>query len=127
MSCVFRTLARLHHAGMISDRVYQYPKPDASQIVFRPPALHFLSSSIMSVLSDAAWHEHETAVAAAAADAGEPSPFIPYTPGIRELGPEIWLELILWCCVEHGFAERAHYWYIKWPGLANGRLRVGRP
>ncbi|KAJ5284149.1 hypothetical protein N7505_002129 [Penicillium chrysogenum] len=105
MSCVYRTLARLHHAGMISDRVYQYPKPDASQIVFRPPGLHFLSNSIMSVLSDAAWHEHETAVAAAAADAGEQSPFIPYTPGIRELGPEIWLELILWCCVEHGFCK----------------------
>ncbi|OQE41354.1 hypothetical protein PENCOP_c005G05026 [Penicillium coprophilum] len=105
MTCVFRTLARLHHAGMISDRVYQYPKPDASQIVFRPPGLHFLSSSIMSVLSDAAWHEHEAAVAAAAADAGESSPFIPYTPRIRELGPEIWLELILWCCVEHGFCR----------------------
>ncbi|KAJ5826974.1 hypothetical protein N7447_003737 [Penicillium robsamsonii] len=105
MTCVFRTLARLHHAGMISDRVYQYPKPDASQIVFRPPGLHFLSSSIMSVLSDAAWHEHEVAVAAAAADAGELSPFIPYTPRIRELGPEIWLELILWCCVEHGFCK----------------------
>ncbi|KAG0155070.1 hypothetical protein PDIDSM_643 [Penicillium digitatum] len=59
----------------------------------------------MSVLSDAAWHEHETTVAAAAAGAGKPSPFIPYTPGIRELGPEIWLELILWCCVEHGFCR----------------------
>ncbi|KAJ5434220.1 hypothetical protein N7491_004815 [Penicillium cf. griseofulvum] len=105
MTCVFRILARLHHAGMISDRVYQYPKPDASQIVFRPPGLHFLSNSIMSVLSDAAWHEHEAAVAAAAADAGESSPFIPYTPRIRELGPEIWFELILWCCVEHGFCR----------------------
>ncbi|CDM28787.1 hypothetical protein DTO013E5_795 [Penicillium roqueforti] len=105
MSCVYRTLARLHHAGMISDRVYQYPKPDASQIVFRPPGLHFLSGPIMSVLSDAAWHEHEVAVAAAAADAGKLSPFVPYTPGIRELGPEIWLELILWCCVEHGFCR----------------------
>jgi hypothetical protein len=105
MSCVFRVLARLHHAGMISDRVYQYPPPDASQSVFRPPGLHLLSNSIMSVLSDAAWHEHQAAVAAAAADAGEISPFIPYTPGIRELGPEIWLELILWCCVEHGFCK----------------------
>jgi hypothetical protein len=105
MSCLFRTLARLHHAGMISDRVYQYPTPDASQIIFRPPGLHLLSSPIMSVLSDAAWHEHEAAVAAAAADAGELSPFIPYKMGIRELGPEIWLELILWCCVEHGFCK----------------------
>ncbi|KAJ6019114.1 hypothetical protein N7522_001181 [Penicillium canescens] len=105
MSCVFRILARLHHAGLISDRVYKYPTPDASQVAFRPPALHYLSSSIMSVLTDAAWHEHEAQVAAAAADAGEKSPFLPFKMGIRELGPEIWLELILWCCVEHGHSK----------------------
>ena len=105
MSCVFRILARLHHAGLISDRVYKYPTPDASQVAFRPPGLHYLSSSIMSVLSDAAWHEHEAQVAAAAADAGEKSPFLPFKMGIRELGPEIWLELILWCCVEHGHSK----------------------
>ncbi|CAG8067210.1 unnamed protein product [Penicillium salamii] len=105
MSCVFRTLARLHHAGMISDKVYQFPAPNTGQIVFRPPGLELLSRPIMDVLSDAAWHEHEAVVAAAAADAGEMSPFIPYKMGIRELGPEIWLELILWCCVEHGFSR----------------------
>lgn len=105
MSCVFRILARLHHAGMISDKVYQYPTPDANSVMFRPPGLHLLSSPIMDVLSDAAWHEHEAAVAAASADAGETSPFIPYKMGIRELGAEIWLELILWCCVEHGFCK----------------------
>lgn len=102
MSCVFRALARLHHAGMISDKIYQYSPSVVSQSRARPPGLHLLSNPIMGVLSDAAWHEHEEAVAAAAADAGEISPFIPYKMGIRELGPEIWLELILWCCVEHG-------------------------
>ncbi|KAF7592508.1 hypothetical protein BBP40_012798 [Aspergillus hancockii] len=56
----------------------------------------------MSVLSDAAWLVHEAEVAAKAAAAGEDSPYLPFKMGIRELGPEIWLEFILWCCVEQG-------------------------
>ncbi|KAJ5167878.1 uncharacterized protein N7482_003472 [Penicillium canariense] len=106
MSCVFRILARLHHLDLISNRVYQYPKNDPSQISFRPPGLNLLSSHIMSVLSDAAWLEHEAALATAATEAGEDPPFLPFKVGVRELGPEIWFELILWCCVEHGFTKQ---------------------
>ena len=102
MSYVFRILARLHHSGAVSDRVYKYVPPDSHQAAFRPPTMHLLSTHIMSVLSDAAWLVHEAEVAAKAAAAGEDSPFLPFKMGIRELGPEIWIELILWCCVEHG-------------------------
>ncbi|KAE8375973.1 hypothetical protein BDV26DRAFT_266778 [Aspergillus bertholletiae] len=102
MSYVFRILARLHHSGAVSDRVYKYVPPDNHQVNFRPPTMHLLSTHIMSVLSDAAWLVHEAEVAAKAAAAGEDSPFLPFKMGIRELGPEIWIELILWCCVEHG-------------------------
>lgn len=103
MSCVYRILARLHNLGLISDKVYQFSPNDPSLLSCRPPGLHLLSSHIMTVLSDAAWKEHESALAAAATEAGEDPPFLPFQVGIRELGPEIWLELILWCCVEHGF------------------------
>ncbi|KAE8150543.1 hypothetical protein BDV25DRAFT_154146 [Aspergillus avenaceus] len=102
MSYVFRILARLHHSGAVSDRVYKYVPPSSEHGIFRPPTMHLLSTHIMSVLSDAAWLVHEAEVAAKAAAAGEDSPFLPLKMGIRELGPEIWLELILWCCVEHG-------------------------
>ncbi|KAB8229979.1 uncharacterized protein BDW43DRAFT_287005 [Aspergillus alliaceus] len=102
MSYVFRILARLHHSGAVSDRVYKYATPDSHQVAFRPPTMHLLSNHIMSVLSDAVWLVHEAEVAAKAAAAGEDSPFLPFKMGIRELGPEIWLEFILWCCVEHG-------------------------
>ncbi|OOF96594.1 hypothetical protein ASPCADRAFT_206768 [Aspergillus carbonarius ITEM 5010] len=67
--------------------------------------MHLLSNHIMSVLSDAAWLVHEAEVAAKAAAAGEDSPYLPFKMGVRELGPEVWLELILWCCVEHGHIE----------------------
>lgn len=105
MSCVFRILARLHGLGLISDRVYQFESTDPSLLSCRPPGLHLLSGHIMTVLSDAAWKEHESALTAAATEAGEDPPYLPLQMGVRELGPEIWLELILWCCVEHGFAK----------------------
>ncbi|KAL3469248.1 hypothetical protein BJX99DRAFT_241796 [Aspergillus californicus] len=102
MSCVHRVLARLHHSGVISERVYQYTIPGSYQIAFRPPGMHLLSTHIMDVLSDAAWMEHEAEVAAKAAANKQDSPYFPVRMGIKGLGHEIWLEFILWCCVEHG-------------------------
>lgn len=102
MSIVYRILARLHHSGLVSERVYKYATPDIHQATYRPPGMHLLSSHIMDVLSDAAWLVHEAEVAAEAAAAGKEAPFIPAKIGIKELGHEIWLEFILWCCVEHG-------------------------
>ncbi|KAJ5584533.1 uncharacterized protein N7459_004333 [Penicillium hispanicum] len=109
MSCVFRILARLHHMGWVSDRVYHYKASEPNQVSFRPPGLRLLSSYIMNVLSDAAWLEHQAALSAAATKAGEDPPYIPFAVGVRELGHEVWLELILWCCVEHGFADTGSY------------------
>lgn len=109
MSCVFRVLARLHHLGLISDKAYQYTPADPSQASFRPPGLNILSTHIMTVLSDAAWLEHETTLANTATEAGEDPPFLPFNVGFRELGPEIWLELILWCCVEHGLPKHGAF------------------
>jgi len=106
MSCVFRLLARMHNLGLISDRLYQYQPSNSHEPTCRPPGLHLLSSHIMTVLSDAAWLEHESAVTKAATEAGEDPPFLPFPVEFRELGPEIWFELILWCCVEHGYAKQ---------------------
>lgn len=102
MSVVYRILARLHHSGLVSERVYKYTTPDTYQATFRPPGMYLLSTHIMDVLSDAAWTVHEAEVAAEAAAAGKDAPFLPAKINIKELGHEIWLEFILWCCVEHG-------------------------
>ncbi|PWY87844.1 hypothetical protein BO94DRAFT_534834 [Aspergillus sclerotioniger CBS 115572] len=121
MSRVFQILARLHHSGAISDRVYKYVPPDGYQATFRPPGMHLLSNHIMSVLSDAAWLMHEADVAAKAAAAGEDSPYLPFKMGVRELGPEVWLEFILWCCVEHGHIEEG-VWIIDRLAAKTGDL-----
>lgn len=100
MSCVFRILARLHHSDFIPDRVYRYSPPHKNETTFRPPGMHLLATHIMRILSDAAWADHEAEIAK-----GEESPFVPFKMGSRELGPEIWLEFVLWCCVENGFFD----------------------
>ncbi|KAJ5093988.1 hypothetical protein N7456_009849 [Penicillium angulare] len=121
MPYVYRSLARLHHLDLISDRVYQCPDIKLNQLSMRPPGMHLLSSHIMSVLSDAAWLEHESALASAATEAGEDPPFVPFKVGVRELGPEIWFELVLWCCVEHGFNKQGA-WLVDQMSKRKGRL-----
>ena len=113
MACVFRVLARLHHSGAISDNVYKSsPRLESNKATSRPPALYLLSTHIVSVLSEVAWQAHEAEVTAEAAAAGKESPYVPFKMNIRQLGPEIWLELILWCCVEQGYA-REGLWIIE--------------
>ncbi|KKK16300.1 hypothetical protein ARAM_001776 [Aspergillus rambellii] len=121
MSYVYRILARLHHSGIVSDRVYKYTSPDAHQANFRPPGMHLLSTHIMNVLSDTAWLVHEAEVAAKAVAAGEDPPFLPVKMGIKELGHEIWLEFILWCCVEHGHIKEG-VWLIDQLKTRTGQL-----
>ncbi|KAL4810419.1 hypothetical protein BDV18DRAFT_166704 [Aspergillus unguis] len=102
MSVVYRILARLHHSGLVPERIYKYTTPDTYQTTLRPPGMHLLSSHIMDVLSDTAWLEHEAKAAAQAIASGKDVPFLPARINIKELGHNIWLEFILWCCVEHG-------------------------
>lgn len=106
MSCVHRILARLHHLGLVSDRVYQFTPHDLTQLTTRPPGIQLLSSTIMGILSDAAWVEHELHVANAAKEAGEEPLYLPFRVACRQLGPEIWIEFILWCCIEHGHIKQ---------------------
>ncbi|PYH78963.1 hypothetical protein BO82DRAFT_356956 [Aspergillus uvarum CBS 121591] len=122
MSVVLRTLARLHTSGAISDRVYDWTPPLRFQSSFRPPGMSLLKSSIMQALTDAAWMEYEADMADKAAAVGQKSPFVPVNPVIRELGPSIWMELILWCCVEQGFTEEG-VWLIERMKRQSGDIR----
>lgn len=105
MSYVYRTLAHLHQSGNISDAIYKFTNRTDNGDTFRPPGMHLLSTHIMNVLSDAAWLDHEAEVTRKAKAAGEDSPFRPFKMGIRHLGPQIWLEFILWACIEQGHIE----------------------
>jgi hypothetical protein len=112
MSYVYQTLARLHHSGIVSDVTYKFSKRPDDDVLFRPPGMYLLSTHIMNVLSDAAWLVHQTNVAAQAKAAGENSPFRSFKMGVRQLGHEIWLEFILWSCIEQGHVKEG-IWILK--------------
>ncbi|KAL3489068.1 hypothetical protein BJX62DRAFT_210165 [Aspergillus germanicus] len=112
MSYVYRIIARLHHSGAISERVYKYTDPDKYQATPRPPGMHLLSVQILDILSNEAWIMHQAEVTAKAAAAGQDSPFLSLKPNLKELGHEIWLEFILWCCVEDGHIEEG-IWLVE--------------
>ncbi|KAK2802713.1 hypothetical protein FQN51_004237 [Onygenales sp. PD_10] len=103
----YQIVARLHHLDLIPHEVYKYVPQDADQPNRRTPAMQLLSSHIMNVLSDAVWIAQEVDTAATAMEAGQEDKeaiVTKYKMKVRPLGPEIWLEFILWCCVEGGFS-----------------------
>ncbi|OJD18095.1 hypothetical protein AJ78_01867 [Emergomyces pasteurianus Ep9510] len=122
----YRIVARLHHLDYIPHGVYKYSKSQDSERLNRgTPAMHLLSSHIMNVLSDAVWVGNEIDTAAFALATGKHvSAATKYKIQVRPLGPEIWLEFILWCCVEGGFniegswilkqlATRKSRWFVE--------------
>jgi hypothetical protein len=121
MSYVYRILARLHHSGAVSERVYKYTDPDKHQATPRPPGMHLLSVQILDILSNEAWIMHQAEIAAKAAAAGQDSPFLSLKPNLKELGHEIWLEFILWCCVEDGHIEEG-IWLVEQMTTRRGEI-----
>ncbi|KAL1978494.1 hypothetical protein VTN31DRAFT_1353 [Thermomyces dupontii] len=112
MKFTYQTLGRLHHFALVSDTVYKYSGYPDHAGFFRPPGMYLLSTYIMDVLSDTAWVTHQEEVTAKAVAAGQEAPFRPFKMGIRQLGPEVWLEFILWCCVEGGHIKEG-LWILE--------------
>lgn len=112
MSTVYRALAKLHHHNLIPAAVYEFQTSPYSTVVQRPPILHLLTSRILTTLSDAVWRsQQDETLAKAAADGASIENLYRDPPGgrfrlrVRDLGPEVWLEFILWCCVEARFSS----------------------
>lgn len=137
MSTVHQITARIHHLGMVPSTVYTYSLPQAPTTVQHPPIINLLTSRILSTLSDAVWRAYQEDAIARALESGlSYYEFSPDIPGgrdrikVRELGPEVWVEFFLWCCIEGGFATAGsrilsalrkdveHRWYaLHWtPG-----------
>ena len=112
MTHVFEILGQLHQKSAFPDSTYNYTAPIDPTVLQRPPTLYLLSKRIMSTLSDVEfslqWKQevlkyqqmgyqlHNTVVA----------------PRVHEFGPELWLDLVLWACVEGGWIVEAA-WIIS--------------
>ncbi|CAD6566014.1 MAG: hypothetical protein ASARMPREDX12_007506 [Alectoria sarmentosa] len=103
MSHVFRILAHLHRINAFPDSIYNYAPPKDPNVLQRPPTLHLLSRRIMSTLSDVEWGIQWEETITKAMSQGYELPKASVQPKLREFGPELWLDLILWACVEGGW------------------------
>ena len=112
MAVVYQIIANVHALGLVPDNVYSYESSGHSSMVSRPPILHLLSSRVLTTLSDATWRSHQMEVIEQAVSTGiSLQSLVKDLPGgrfrlkVRPLGHEIWLEFVLWCCVEGGFGS----------------------
>ncbi|EON64893.1 hypothetical protein W97_04127 [Coniosporium apollinis CBS 100218] len=108
MPHVLEIIAFLHHSGVVPESVYNYTPAQDSSALQQPPTLHLLSSRVLTSLTDAAWRAHQTTAASKAKNTGTSYDYVGrdfpgarYKVAIDELGPEVWLELVLWSCL-HG-------------------------
>lgn len=108
MLYVHQILAMMHTQGVVSPVIYDYQSDNVPLIRRKPPILHLTSSRIMTVLSDSTWKASEgeilrdsSYVAASYKLKGQEMPGSEFVPQVRSLGPEIWLEFVLWSCL-HG-------------------------
>lgn len=110
MPYVLQIIAHLHHIDALPQNFYSFSPPAEGTALYRPPLLHLLSSRILTSLSDAVWRAQEKLAEAAAVGArytflGYEVPGAWYKIKVRELGPEIWMELVLWACADAGLFE----------------------
>lgn len=105
MSHVFQILGHLHRINAFPDSIYNYISPTDPTVLQRPPTLHLLSRRIMSTLSDVEWGLQWEETITKAMSQGYDLPKASVQPKIREFGPELWLDLVLWACVEGGWVS----------------------
>ena len=103
MTHVFRILAYLHRTSAFPDTIYNYTPAADQSVLRRPPTLHLLSRRIMSTLSDTEFDHHWEAEIIKYGSQGYDLSQNTVRPRIREFGPELWLDLVLWACVEGGW------------------------
>lgn len=126
MSNVQQIIAHLHHVGAVPDTIYSYPYAIDPSVPQRPPTLYLLSTRILTTLSDAVWRAQEEAITTEVAAVGAEFPYKGYgnpssrrSPRLRDLGHAVWLEFVLWSCVETGYVVEGA-WLLNELGRRRG-------
>ena len=112
LSYVLGILARMHHINALPATIYNYSPAKDRSVIQRPPTLYLLSARIMTILSDVAWKKHWILEMQKAKDYGYELPEPRIQPQLPHVGAEVWLDLILWACVEGGWISEAA-WIIS--------------
>ncbi len=118
MSHVFEILAHLHHIDAFPHSVYHYNPPTDPFVPHKPPTLAILSPQIMTILSDTAWRARDCQSPSernwheksrSDVDNRRQSPTTDAGFRAPELGHGIWLDLILWSCIDGGWISEAEW------------------
>lgn len=116
MSHVFEILAHLHHINAFPHSTYDYNPPADPLVPHKPPTLSLLSSQIMAILSDTAWRAREYEMSSELKwhetekyDGEKRRQGSMADPDFHgpELSHGIWLDLVLWACIEGGWMSEA--------------------
>ena len=114
---VFEILAHLHHINAFPHSIYKYSPPADPFVPHKPPTLSLLSSQIMETLSDVEWRAqeyqtlsemnwHETTKGNKERRRRQDL-MADLNFHVPELSHGIWLDLILWACIEGGWISEA--------------------
>lgn len=122
MSHVLDLLAQMHHLNALPSTMYNYSGAKDESVLRRPPTLHLLSDRILTVLTDVAWKKHWVSEMAKAKDYGYELPAPRVQPELARVGSEIWLELVLWACIEGGWITEAASIIVQMEKQANESL-----
>lgn len=108
MTCVQRILHHLHHASAIPSSIFNYDPAKDPSVLQRPPTIYYWSNRIMAAISEAFWASIDPS-------RGDRLPREAMSSIMVEVEPQIWLEYVLWCCVEGGWiTEAAEIVYEMW-------------
>lgn len=112
MEFVLASLAELHHINAMPSSIYTCTPFPSSVPYPRPQTMRLLSSRIAAVLSDVAWGKHWEREMEKATLLGYELAPPRVKPQISALGTHIWLDLILWTCVEGAWISEAA-WILR--------------
>ncbi|KAL8724641.1 MAG: hypothetical protein Q9166_007831 [cf. Caloplaca sp. 2 TL-2023] len=117
MVCVHRILAHLHHVGAVPSSIYNQTQAQDPSVLQRPPTLYLWSLRIMGDLSDASLNSINPVPAPtenepfslhdASSTSGAGLSQVARGSLAPEVEPQIWLDFVLWCCVEGGWITEA--------------------
>lgn len=120
MTLALETVAHLHSIDAIPSVTYSHSRTSDASGVRKPPTLSLMAYRMMTDLSDIAWKAQDEQVRREAHMVGAKNRYEGHEvseaiiqPQRSGVGKEIWMELILWCCVEGGFYPEASWIVTK--------------
>ena len=114
MCHVLQILAHMHEINAIPGSIYLYSQVNNHSMIHRPPTLYLFSSRITAILSDAARRAHDSETTSESTSTnpnhayqGHDSSSGDQQPHLHEVNESIWLDLVLWSCIESGLITEA--------------------